>query len=86
LISNPKQNEIDLVEYNPKSPDEDGYNAENELKNLEDNQFRYKVASANFLNKLKKHAIDSNKKPLPKVNNIMLCELFLCCLKYCPSR
>jgi len=41
-----------LKEYIPKSPDSEGYNADTELQNLEDNELKYKIASSQFFKKL----------------------------------
>jgi hypothetical protein len=41
-----------LKEYIPKTPDEPGYNADVELKNLEDNEIKYNLATEGFLQKL----------------------------------
>jgi hypothetical protein len=63
-ITIPDENKILLKEYIPKTPDDVGYDANQELVNLEDNQLKYKILSKNFLDKLKQikvKPLDSRK-------------------------
>ena len=53
-----------LKEYIPKTPDDDNYVASDELKNIENNDLRYKIATGKFLEKIKNGTI-----PDPGVKN-----------------
>ena len=53
-----------LKEYIPKTPDDDNYVASDELKNIENNDLRYKIATGRFLQKIKNGTI-----PDPGVKN-----------------
>ena len=63
-IEAPDINNILLKEYIPKTQDDIGYDANQELVNLEDNQLKYKIISKNFLDKLKQIKV----KPLDTRN------------------